>query len=71
MEETPEGYYTAMAALCGAKIMNMFDGRMMLVQVHWPYSSDNADEKMNSLYGWGETAEAASQMFLERNGLLP
>ena len=28
MEETPEGYYTAMAALCGAKIMNMFDGRM-------------------------------------------
>ena len=43
MEETPEGYYTAMAALCGAKIMNMFDGRMMIV--HWPYSSDNADEK--------------------------
>lgn len=69
MEETPEGYYTAMAALCGAKIMNMFEGRMMIV--HWPYSSDNADEKMNPLYGWGETAEAASQMFLERNGLLP
>ena len=69
MEETPEGYYTAMAALCGAKIMNMFDGRMMLV--HWPYSSDNADEKMNPLYGWGDTAEVASKMFLERNGLLP
>lgn len=30
MEEIPEGYYTAMAALCGAKIMNMFGGHMII-----------------------------------------
>lgn len=69
MEETPERYYTAMAALCGADFMHRFGGNMVIV--HWPYSSDNSDEKMNPLYGWGDTAEAASKMFLERNGLLP
>ncbi len=69
MEQIPEGYYTAMAALCGAKIMNMFGGNMVIV--HWPYSSDNSDEKMNPLYGWGDNIEVASRMFLERNGLLP
>lgn len=53
MEETPDCYYTAMAALCGAKIMSMFGEHMIIV--HWPYSSDNADEKMNPLYGWGDT----------------
>ncbi len=59
--------------------MNMFGGNMVIV--HWPYSSDNSDEKMNllygwdekmnPLYGWGDNIEVASRMFLERNGLLP
>ena len=69
MTQTPDGYYTTMAALCGTKIMTVFSEH--LIVVHWPFDSDNTDEKMHPLYGWGDSVEAASKMFLERNGLLP
>ena len=67
--DNPEGYYTTMATLCGAKVMTMFGDRMFIV--HWPYRTENPDERMHHLYGHGDTIEDASYAFLERNGLLP
>lgn len=67
MTPVPEGHYTAMAMLCGAKVMNMFGERMFIV--HWPDLNKNGE--MNPLYGYGDTLEDAAHNFLERNGLLP
>lgn len=75
MTPVPEGHYTAMAMLCGAKVMNMFGTRMFIVHwpdlfiVHWPDLGKNGE--MNPLYGYGDTLEDAAYNFLERNGLLP
>ncbi len=66
MTQTPDGYYTTMAALCGAEILTVTSWEYILV--HWPHK---ADEIMNPKYGHGHDVEAASKMFLERNGLLP